>query len=96
MDDLLYIHYHSHRLSIQFFLELWTEINNTASLRTLLESNSLVPKPSALDGGVPQNTLFDKLIGYYQNLVQRSEDMIVQHVVGEVQATFKAHLNLTA
>ncbi|TFK76768.1 hypothetical protein BDN72DRAFT_806866 [Pluteus cervinus] len=78
-----------------FFLELWTEISVSPSLRSQVEGNPLLPTPTSLEGDIPQNTLFERLAAEYQHLVHRSEDLIVQQVCGEVEAGFKAHMNAT-
>ncbi|KAJ7693622.1 TIP-1 family-domain-containing protein [Mycena rosella] len=74
-----------------FFLELWTEINHRASLRSQALAASSLPDPRAVGSAVPQETVFEELVAQYEKLVHRAEDMIVQQVCGEVEGGLKAH-----
>ncbi|KAJ7102352.1 TIP-1 family-domain-containing protein [Mycena belliarum] len=78
-----------------FFLELWTEINHRASLRSQALAASALPDPRAVGSATPQETVFEELIAQYQKLVHRAEDMIVQQVCGEVEGGLKAHFAAT-
>ena len=76
---------------MQFFLELWTEINHKASLRARAETHPSLPdlnNPSldAVDG-----TIFEELVQQYEKLVIRTEEMIVQQICTEVEAAWKTH-----
>lgn len=74
----------------QFYLELWKEINERASLRAKAEALSSLPTPKPDD--VAEGTLFDELIVQYATLTARSEDLIVRHVVSEVQSALNTHM----
>ncbi|KAJ7139717.1 TIP-1 family-domain-containing protein [Mycena epipterygia] len=78
-----------------FFLELWTEINHRASLRSQALAASSLPDPRAVGSAVPQETVFEELVAQYETLVHRAEDMIVQQVCGEVEGGLKAHFSAT-
>ncbi|KAF7340034.1 hypothetical protein MVEN_01921300 [Mycena venus] len=78
-----------------FFLELWTEINRRASLRSQALAASSLPDPRAAGSAVPQETVFEELVTQYRILVQRAEDMIVAQVCGEVEGGLKAHFAAT-
>ncbi|KAJ6604224.1 TIP-1 family-domain-containing protein [Mycena vulgaris] len=78
-----------------FFLELWTEINHRASLRSQALAAASLPDPRAIGSAVPQETVFEELVAQYQKLVHRAEDMIVQQVCGEVEGGLKAHFSAT-
>ncbi|KAJ7456570.1 TIP-1 family-domain-containing protein [Mycena latifolia] len=78
-----------------FFLELWTEINHRASLRSQALAAASLPDPRAVGSAVPQETVFQELVAQYQKLVHRAEDMIVQQVCGEVEGGLKAHFTAT-
>ena len=75
---------------MQFFLELWTEINHKASLRARAETHPSLPDlndPSTdLDG-----TIFEELVQQYEKLVIRTEEMLVQQICTEVEAAWKTH-----
>ncbi|KAJ7042676.1 TIP-1 family-domain-containing protein [Mycena alexandri] len=78
-----------------FFLELWTEINRRASLRSQALAAASLPDPRAGGSAVPQETVFEELVTQYRILVHRAEDMIVQQVCGEVEGGLKAHFSAT-
>ncbi|KAJ7356913.1 TIP-1 family-domain-containing protein [Mycena albidolilacea] len=78
-----------------FFLELWTEINRRASLRSQALAASSLPDPRAAGSAVPQETVFEELVTQYRVLVHRAEDMIVAQVCGEVEGGLKAHFAAT-
>ncbi|KAJ6501627.1 TIP-1 family-domain-containing protein [Mycena vitilis] len=78
-----------------FFLELWTEINRRASLRSQALAASSLPDPRSGGSTAPQETVFEELVGQYRLLVNRAEDMIVQQVCGEVEGGLKAHFAAT-
>jgi hypothetical protein len=80
---------------LQFFLELWTEINRRASLRSQALAASSLPDPRAAGSAVPQETVFEELVTQYRVLVHRAEDMIVAQVCGEVEGGLKAHFAAT-
>ncbi len=75
----------------QFFLELWTEINHRAALRTHAEVTSSLPDPRGGLDDVPDGTIFEELVIQYGKLADRAEEMIVHTVSGEVEAGLKAH-----
>ncbi|KAF7367286.1 hypothetical protein MSAN_00790600 [Mycena sanguinolenta] len=78
-----------------FFLELWTEINRRASLRSQARAASSLPDPRAATSAAPQETVFEELVTQYRVLVNRAEDMVVAQVCGEVEAGLKAHFAAT-
>ncbi|KAJ6574637.1 TIP-1 family-domain-containing protein [Mycena capillaripes] len=78
-----------------FFLELWTEINRRASLRSQALAASSLPDLRAVGSAAPQETVFEELVTQYRVLVHRAEEMIVQQVCGEVEGGLKAHFAAT-
>ncbi|KAJ7630533.1 TIP-1 family-domain-containing protein [Roridomyces roridus] len=78
-----------------FFLELWTEINHRASLRSQALAAASLPDPRTDGSAVPQETVFEELITQYEKLVLRAENIIVQQVCGEVEGSLKAHFSAT-
>jgi hypothetical protein len=77
--------------NIQFFLELWAEINHRASLRTSAKGNPCLPEPHTLEAAVPEDAIFEELVGQYGKLIKRSEDMIVQQICGETENSLRRH-----
>ncbi|KAI0823023.1 TIP-1 family-domain-containing protein [Trametes gibbosa] len=75
-----------------FFLELWAEIGRRVNLRTKAESVASLPNPNGNEDEPPEGTIFEELVRHYKALVGRAEDMIVQCVTGEVEASLKPHL----
>ena len=78
----------------QFYLELWTEINHRASLRTRVEMHSALPDSANGRSGksdVPECTIFEELITQYMNLASRAEDMLVNQVCGETETALRTH-----
>ena len=78
---------------MQFFLELWTEINHKASLRSRAQAVASLPDPHGGESEVPEGTIFEELVVQYGKLVERAEEMIVHTVCGEVEAGLKAHFS---
>ena len=78
---------------LQFFLELWAEINHKASLRSRAQAISSLPDPHASGSEVPEGTIFEELVIQYGKLVERAEEMIVHTVCGEVEAGLRAHFS---
>jgi hypothetical protein len=80
---------------VQFFLELWTEINLKASLRARAETHPSLPVLNNSSSSSPSDavdgTIFEELVQQYEKLVTRTEDMIVQQVCTEVEAAWKTH-----
>ncbi|KAI0095281.1 TIP-1 family-domain-containing protein [Irpex rosettiformis] len=74
-----------------FFLELWTEINRKAALRSRAVAASSLPDPKGSDEDVPEGTIFEELVVQYNKLVIRAEDLIVHTVIEEVEAGLKPH-----
>ncbi|EIN13385.1 hypothetical protein PUNSTDRAFT_129073 [Punctularia strigosozonata HHB-11173 SS5] len=74
-----------------FFLELWSEINRRASLRARAGENPLLPDPENDDKTVPDSTIFEELIAQYNKVASRAEEMIVHHVLGEIEGALRAH-----
>lgn len=73
-------------------MELWTEINQRANLRTHAESHASLPGPKIAEGA-PEDTLFEELVQQYVKLSSRAEDMIVHQVSGEMEEGLRAHLS---
>ncbi|GBE78415.1 hypothetical protein SCP_0113030 [Sparassis crispa] len=78
-----------------FFLELWEEINRRASLRSRVEAEASLPSPKGndADSDLPEGTIFEQLVTFYNNLTHRAEDMVVHCVCGEVEGSYKAHIS---
>ncbi|KAH9050479.1 TIP-1 family-domain-containing protein [Lactarius hengduanensis] len=74
-----------------FFLELWTEINLKASLRARAEMHPSLPDPKNSSQDAIDGTIFEELVQQYEQLVTRTEDIIVQQVCTEVEAAWKVH-----
>jgi hypothetical protein len=70
---------------------MWKEINERSSLRTKAETHSSLPEPNP--DNVAGGTLFDELIAQYATLTARSEDLIVKHIVWEVENALRLHLS---
>lgn len=79
---------------MQFFLELWTEINHKAALRARAEATASLPDPkSSSEDDVPEGTIFEELVTQYGKLVDRAEDMIVHTVCHEVEFGLRQHFS---
>jgi hypothetical protein len=76
---------------IQFFLELWTEINHKASLRARAETHPSLPDLNNTSSDAVDGTIFEELVQQYEKLVIRTEEMIVQQICTEVEAAWKTH-----
>ncbi|KAI9444970.1 TIP-1 family-domain-containing protein [Lactarius indigo] len=74
-----------------FFLELWAEINLKASLRARAEMHPSLPDPKNSSQDATDGTIFEELVQQYEQLVARTEDIIVQQVCAEVEAAWKVH-----
>ncbi|KAH9937391.1 TIP-1 family-domain-containing protein [Fomitopsis serialis] len=74
-----------------FFLELWAEINRQASLRSRVEDVATLPSPLGSNTDETEGTIFETLVGQYEKLAERAEDMIIHTICGEVEAGLKAH-----
>ncbi|KAG0703168.1 RINT-1 family protein [Suillus ampliporus] len=76
----------------EFFLELWTEINHRAALRTRAEMHPSLPNSAdRRSSDAPECTIFEELITQYTNLVSRAEDMLVSQVCGETEIALRPH-----
>ncbi|KAG1904794.1 RINT-1 family protein [Suillus fuscotomentosus] len=78
----------------EFFLELWTEINNRAALRSQAEMHPSLPNYAdhqASKSDVPNCTIFEELITQYTKLASRAEDILVSQVCGETESALKPH-----
>ncbi|KAG8833096.1 hypothetical protein FRC17_000035 [Serendipita sp. 399] len=73
-----------------FYLELWKEINDRASLREKAKGHVSLPTP--IPDSVAEGTLFDELISQYDTLTARSEDLAVSHVVSEIESALRPHI----
>ena len=76
---------------MQFFLELWTEINHKASLRARAETHPSLPSLNDSSSDAADGTIFEELVQQYEKLVTRAEDMVVQLVCTEVEAAWKTY-----
>jgi len=76
-----------------FFLELWTEINHKASLRSRAESIASLPDPKGAHSDVPEGTIFEELVSQYDKLSERAEELIIQTICAEVEVGLKAHFS---
>lgn len=79
---------------VQFYLELWTEINHRASLRTRAEMHPSLPDSSngrSNKSDAPECTIFEELITQYTKLASRAEDMLVNQVCGETETALRTH-----
>ena len=76
---------------MQFFLELWTEINHKASLRARAETHPSLPDPNNPSSDAIDGTIFEELVQQYEKLVIRAEEMIVQQICAEVESAWKTH-----
>lgn len=76
---------------VQFFLELWTEINHRASLRVRAETHPSLPDPKEVSDDAPEGTIFEELVHQYEQLVTRAEDIITQQVCGEVETSLRSY-----
>ncbi|KIY65897.1 hypothetical protein CYLTODRAFT_378693 [Cylindrobasidium torrendii FP15055 ss-10] len=75
-----------------FFLELWTEINKRASLRSRAQACAFLPSPTGVESYASDDTVFDVVKAHYIQLSSRALDIMVQQVGAEVEASLKAHL----
>ncbi|KAG2368779.1 TIP-1 family-domain-containing protein [Suillus spraguei] len=78
----------------EFFLELWTEINHRAALRTRAEMHPSLPHSAdnqSSKNDAPECTIFEELVIQYTKLASRAEDMLVSQVCGETEAALKLH-----
>jgi hypothetical protein len=78
-------------LFVQFFLELWTEIDRRASLREKAQTHVSLPVPKGTPEDLPEGTIFEELVIQYRKLVKRAEDMIIQQVSSEIESGLRAH-----
>ncbi len=81
---------------MQFFLELWTEINHKAFLRSRAETHPSLPDLNNSSSDTVDGTIFEELIHQYERLVTRTEEMIVQQICTEVEAAWKIHFGRCA
>jgi RAD50-interacting protein 1 len=79
---------------LQFFLELWAEINRRATLRSRAEEHPSLPDPTNLDdSSMPEETIFEELVLQYGKLASRAENIMVHQICAEVEGELKKHLN---
>lgn len=69
------------------------EIASDSGLRVRVHEDNLMPTPPLIrgTGGSCTGSIFDKLIEDYGALGERAEDMVFQHVCGEIEAELRAH-----
>ncbi|KAG2156521.1 RINT-1 family protein [Suillus bovinus] len=78
----------------EFFLELWTEINHRAALRSRAEMHPSLPHSAdhqSSKSDAPDCTIFEELITQYTKLASRAEDMLVSQICGETETALKPH-----
>lgn len=77
-------------------MELSNDLRNSTALKWKIQSDPLVPQsikaPTATDTLYQSASVFDVLIGQYEQLSRRAEDMIVKLVTIEVENELKQHL----
>ena len=69
------------------------EIISDSDLRVRADEDILMPTlPPAIGAeGSGHGSIFDKLIENYGALAERAEDMVFQHVSGEIEMELRAH-----
>jgi len=68
------------------------EIINDSSLRVRADGDKFMPTPPPVHGtGADGGSIFDKLIEDYGALAERADDMVLQHVCGEIEMELRAH-----
>lgn len=69
------------------------EIISESSLRVRADEDRLMPAPPPVLGTEESNgsSVFDKLIEDYCALAERVEDMVFQHVCGEIEMDLRDH-----
>ncbi|KAI5123752.1 hypothetical protein M0805_000343 [Coniferiporia weirii] len=72
-----------------FFLELWHQICEKASLRSRVEDVDALPNPNVAND---EGTIFEELVSQYNKLAERAEGMLIRQICGEVESDLKAHL----
>ena len=73
-------------------MELWADIGTDSGLRVRADEDKLIPvPPPARNSETDDGSIFDKLIGDYDALAERAEDMVFQHVCGEIEMELRAH-----
>jgi hypothetical protein len=73
------------------FLQLWAEFKTDPILLNWAKKTSLLPSLSNEDKSAAGETIFQKLVTFYQDIVTRSQDMIVHLVSTEVESGLRAH-----
>jgi len=68
-------------------------IISESSLRVRADEDKLIPTPPLAFGTEESDgsSIFDKLIQDYGALTERAEDMVFQHVCGEIEMELRAH-----
>lgn len=64
-----------------------------SSIRVRADEDKLMPTPPPPTRGTESNagSIFDKLIEDYGALTERAEDMVLEHVCGEIEMDLRAH-----
>ena len=79
---------------LQFFLELWAEINEKSALRARAAAHPSLPSSDTPRESISvDGTLFDELIEQYSKLAGRAEDMMVKQVCYEIEGELKPYLS---
>jgi hypothetical protein len=76
--------------TLQFYLEIWNEINQRAALRVKAQTHPSLPDPAPEN--IAEGTLFDELIAQYAALTARNEDMVIRHIAGGVESELQMYL----
>jgi len=67
-------------------------VSDSAGLRARADENELMPPlPPARGAESGGGSIFDKLIEDYGGLAGRAEDMVIQHVCGEIEMELRVH-----
>ena len=81
--------------TLQFFVEMASELRAASHLRWKLQSDQLLPptfRSTLSHGDLATATVFDVLLSKYEGMVGRTEDMIIRHITSEVEGGLKQHL----
>jgi hypothetical protein len=72
-----------------------SQLREASHLRWKLQGDTLLPatfRSTLSHGDLSTSTVFDVIFERYQTLIARTEDMLVRHVVSEVEGELKQHL----
>lgn len=75
---------------MQFYLELWADIQADPDLNTKTRHLALFPKRQ--EGVLSNGTIFDGLLALYSASIMRTEGVITRHVCFEVEGDLRQYL----